>query len=398
MASMLDALRELVSPAIISDAARQTGESEAALSSGFSAAVPTIATAIANRSGDHSFMKDLFTLAASTSVGASPPRAASGVAAPAIDTTTPSGAWLSGLFGKNLSGVVDSIARYTGMRSSSAASILSMCAPLVLGYIGKLIRSENLTVSDLADTFRDQRAQFASALPPGFELPSFLRTPAAAAHSVDTARRTAMRDRLEPARIDWAIPTMAVLAALGIGGVMWYMSHKPAPQARVEFREPASTAVGTAGSIGRSITRSLPGNVNITIPSGGAEDRLARYLASGAAGRTSVAVDRIGFDRGSAVLTPESREQLDNLAIILRAYPKAAVTVSGHTDNVGNDAANMALSKARAEAVASRFTGAGIATERVHAEGFGSSQPVASNATEEGRTQNRRVVLDVTVR
>ena len=74
------------------------------------------------------------------------------------------------------------------------------------------------------------------------------------------------------------------------------------------------------------------------------------------------------------------------------------MTIGGYTDNEGSESANMALSKARAEAVAGRLTAAGVSAERVHPEGFGSQKPLGSNTTDTGRAENRRVVLQVNVR
>jgi len=104
------------------------------------------------------------------------------------------------------------------------------------------------------------------------------------------------------------------------------------------------------------------------------------------------------MDSGSAVLSPEARDQIDNIATILRAYPRATVTIAGYTDKEGSETANMALSKARAEAVAGKLTAAGVSAERVHPEGFGSQRPMGSNTTDSGRAENRRVVLQVNVR
>jgi len=122
------------------------------------------------------------------------------------------------------------------------------------------------------------------------------------------------------------------------------------------------------------------------------------YLTSAVSGATTVDFDRISFETGSAKLTAESTEQLHNIATILRAYPKATVMVSGHTDNVGNEQANRNLSTARAKAVANSLTSDGVEFNRVSAEGYGSQKPVANNSTEAGRAQNRRVTLEVAVR
>jgi outer membrane protein OmpA-like peptidoglycan-associated protein len=135
--------------------------------------------------------------------------------------------------------------------------------------------------------------------------------------------------------------------------------------------------------------------VIITIPRGGTEDRLYNYLSSAGTGGLSVDFDRITFGSGSAVLSSDAREEIDNIATILRAYPNASVIVAGYTDNEGSEHANMALSKARADAVAGRITAKGVSSERVHSEGFGSQKPVGSNSTETGRSENRRVILEV---
>ncbi len=396
MASMLDNIQALVTPAILSRLTGQTGESESAVVKGFGAAIPAMLSTIAGRSDDHGFFRQLADLA--TSTAADPDALRRSAVMPStpsgIDTTTPIGGWLSGLFGHNLSGVTDAIGRYAGIRGSSAGSLLTMAAPLVLGYLGRLMRSDNLSATGLAERLRSEGSQFASALPYGFEMPRIFRAPVEAVHAVEEPRRVAVTREGEGA--GWNLPLMLLLGALAIGGLMWWAARQHEEQARI--RDTMSTAVGTTGTVSGMLTRQLPGNIILRIPAGGAEDRLAMYLGSIASGSTAIEFDRIGFDTGWATRTPQSHEQIGNMAAILRAYPKATVTVSGHTDNRGDDEANLALSRARAESVASALTEAGVAGQRVSAEGYGSKKPVADNSTEQGRAQNRRVVLEVAVK
>jgi len=424
MASMLDSLRELASPAILSIVTRQTNESESAVSRAFSAAIPAIAATIANRCDDGSFMKEVADLASRTASDPDPLKSVTRIASQGgigVDTVTPTGGFLSNLFGNSLSSMTDSISNYAGLRSSSAASILSVAASLVLGYLGRMMRSDNLTTAGLADRLRGMRNQLASAVPIGFEMPEFFHAPFRASRAaVDEAER---RPYVAREAQSWGAPILALIGLLGLGGLIWWAGHRPVvQQSRVETTAPAPTApvapaptpppgpdyssnatgtagtgqVGTTGMMpGERLTRSLPGNVVITIPSGGTEDRLYNYLSSSGTGGTILDLDRVKFDSGSAVLSPDARDQIDNIAVILRAYPNASATIDGYTDNNGSEHANMALSKARADAVAGRLTAKGVQPDRVHAEGFGSQKPAADNATDSGQADNRRVTIEV---
>jgi len=101
----------------------------------------------------------------------------------------------------------------------------------------------------------------------------------------------------------------------------------------------------------------------------------------------------IVFDTAKWDIKPEFDPQLKKVAEFLQAYPDAAAVIEGHTDNMGNDAANIVLSQRRAdsvrEALISRF---GVDGARLSAKGYGPIRPTADNATREGRQKNRRVV------
>jgi outer membrane protein OmpA-like peptidoglycan-associated protein len=390
MATMIDSLRDLASPAVVSALSQHTAETESAVSRGLGAAIPAIASTIANRADDQGFVKNLADLATTIAAGPDPLESARSLASSpmGVDTTNPIGGWLSSLFGRNLTDVTGNVARYAGISGSSAAALFSIAAPLVLRYLGRLMRSESLTSGGLAYLLREQRAQLASSLPSGFTMPGVTEPYEMAPVAV----------KKSPS-IGWSMPLAALLTVLGIGGLLWWARDKPIEVAQVTTVEQPSKPVGTTGTLPGTLPRTVPGNVTPTIPSvGSAEYRLSTYLASAVPGSTTVSFDRIAFESDSAVLTAESSEQLRDIATILRAYPRASVTVAGHTDSVGSEAANEALSRARADTVAARLTADGMPSDRVRAEGYGSQKPVADNSTEAGRAQNRRVELEVSVR
>lgn len=103
----------------------------------------------------------------------------------------------------------------------------------------------------------------------------------------------------------------------------------------------------------------------------------------------------VHFDFDKAVIRADARPVLDEAVSILKREGGIAVIAEGHTDSVGTDAYNQGLSMRRASAVRDYLIQGGIAPARIRVEGHGESRPVASNATDDGRAQNRRVELKV---
>jgi OmpA-OmpF porin, OOP family len=126
---------------------------------------------------------------------------------------------------------------------------------------------------------------------------------------------------------------------------------------------------------------------NIRVAEGG------KKLYDAIAGTGRVATHGILFDTGSDRIRVESTPTLKEIAAMLTAHPDLKLDVEGHTDTVGDAAANQALSERRAEAVVAWLTGQGIAADRLTPKGYGATRPIASNATPEGRQINRRVEL-----
>lgn len=100
-----------------------------------------------------------------------------------------------------------------------------------------------------------------------------------------------------------------------------------------------------------------------------------------------------GFD--SSALNPAFHGTLDRVASTLREYGQTIIEIAGHTDSVGTDSYNQALSVRRAQAVADYLIARGVNRERIIVVGAGETRPVASNDTEAGRAQNRRVEVTI---
>lgn len=109
--------------------------------------------------------------------------------------------------------------------------------------------------------------------------------------------------------------------------------------------------------------------------------------------KPTLVLNDIHFAFDSSKLSADSQQTLSVVAQRLTANPDVAVRVEGHTDSTGTDAYNQRLSQRRADTVASYLSSQGVDSSRLSTVGYGESRPVASNATREGRAQNRRVEI-----
>jgi outer membrane protein OmpA-like peptidoglycan-associated protein len=133
-------------------------------------------------------------------------------------------------------------------------------------------------------------------------------------------------------------------------------------------------------------------------------DRQAHDLAQNIKGAK---VERVGegiqvtfesgllYDFDSDVVKPEARRNLDELARSFEQYPNTDLLIVGHTDSVGADGYNQSLSERRAAAAKRYLTAQGVADGRIRTAGRGETEPVASNGSEGGRQQNRRVEVAI---
>jgi len=109
----------------------------------------------------------------------------------------------------------------------------------------------------------------------------------------------------------------------------------------------------------------------------------------------AIVLRNIFFESNKYELKPESQVELDKIVQLLKDNPTLKIQINGHTDNSGNASDNITLSGNRAKSVTSYLTSKGIDPGRLSSKGWGDTQPVAGNATPEGRAQNRRTELKV---
>ena len=178
-------------------------------------------------------------------------------------------------------------------------------------------------------------------------------------------------------------PSNAMSSATQAADAVGSADERPADRGkRVVASQTSSTVNPTAEERARSGREQLA-----TLPSSGALDLVACQTGLNA----TQAVEKIQFHSGSSRITRSAATVLDRLTPLLRRCPETKVEISSHTDNVGDDEDNRALSRRRAEAVMRYLIREGISAARLSAIGYGAKKPLASNDTEDGRSENRRI-------
>jgi outer membrane protein OmpA-like peptidoglycan-associated protein len=127
-------------------------------------------------------------------------------------------------------------------------------------------------------------------------------------------------------------------------------------------------------NLGNFVVLSLPNGTALHVPQNGVEGRLLAFIRDPNRAPDSTSwfdFDRLLFDSGSATLQPQSNEQLQNIASILRAYPTVHMRIGGYSDNVGVADRNLRMSNDRARSVMDALVNLGIAPDRLDARGFG---------------------------
>ena len=288
---------------------------------------------------------------------------------------------LSSLFGNKTEGLIDQIARFAGLRTGSASSLLALILPLILSLLGRQRATIGQSPSALASLLGEQKGFLSGLLPAG--IGSLMGW---TGYESTRPRETTAYVEPKRERESWFMPLL-VLSAIVLAGLAWLLS-RPSPVREIPVAERPAT---------RMTDLSLPGGMKVSVPEGSLNFNLNQWLA--ASTDTTVpkrfVFDHLNFETGSTKLTQDSIPTVNSLVAILKAYPVVVVRLEGHTDNTGDAAANKKLSLDRAVAVKEIMITGGIADARIGTDGYGEEKPIASNDSEEGRAKNRRTELVV---
>lgn len=407
MPSILDLVRDTVTPEITRTIGTVVGETPDATRDTLRAAVPSVLAGVIDTASTPAGAERVRSLIADGGYGAGTLDHLGSMLGQAgsADTLVKSGTrLLSSLFGSRMDGITDLVANAGGVRRSSASTILGLVAPIVMGVIGKQIAGRGLDASGLLNMLSGQRASILSAAPAGlaalFGMRDLSRGPVepvtpAAATRVQSEPVRVERTEWEPIERDRgpAISRLwpALLAGLAGLGLLFFLTRSREPDV-------ARTATDTpSAAVRQTATVTLPGGGRLDVDQGGFLHQVTSFLADRSSGDVPrrFVFDDLNFESGSTRLTGGSQRTVDALAAVLKAYPSTQVSLEGHTDATGDAAANKKLSIDRAEAVKEMLVRSGVSGDRITVEGYGQERPVASNDSDAGRARNRRTELVV---
>jgi OmpA-OmpF porin, OOP family len=382
--------------------ARFLGESETAVSRGLEFATSAVFDGLHRQTGQPDIMRQVIDLASKAPADIGAALSAGQLGNPNSPLILAGKKLLASVLGQGQEATLSAMGRESGLRPTSAATVLALAAQSVLSYLGARVRNEGMTATSLATFLHSEGSSVRSGSAPEFqEAPSPTRV--TAPMETVTTRRVeidpviAQTVQKERSIWLWLLPLLLILGGL----LLWFLFRpRPATVAEAPAPPPAAAPVAPATpDLGSFVPRQLVDGTMLNIPERGVEGRLLAFIQDPAQKPNKTSwfdFDRLLFATGSATLEPQSMEQLHNIAAILRAYPATHLTIGGYTDKTGDAAQNLKLSQDRADNVTAELVKLGVAADRLIAKGYGEEHPVGDNVTEAGRAQNRRISMLVT--
>ena len=432
--NLLDVIKNYLTPDLISQVSKLIGEDNEKTSKALKSVLPVVLGGLATKTSEPIGAGQLVTLLqngghdgsllTNLSESLSSNESSSGI------LEAGSGI-ISSLFGTKGGTIASAISTVSGVKSTSATSLMNLVAPIVMGAVGKEATAHGgLTASGLTSLLASQKDSILAALPAGLGILLGSSSGLGSLTGVSSGfGGNEDGNKSGGGFPKWLLP---VLIGLGIIGFALYMTkgcgNKVKDEAMATIDSTANlagstvngamgavdsaanavegAASGVASAAGTAVDAvkkmfklKLPNGSEIEVPEGSLEDQIVKFIQDKdkAVDKTLwFNFDRLLFDTGKTTLKPASMEQVEKTIAILNAFPSVKIKIGGYTDNKGDAKANMKLSADRANVVMNALVKGGIDKTRLAAEGYGDQHPVASNDTEEGRSQNRRIAIRVT--
>lgn len=415
--NLVDSVKSLLPNDLLDKAAGTLGEKPENVQQAMGGIIPSILTGVLQKAGSGN-MQGILNMAVEAAKNGIPENLGSligsgeGLAAKGADM-------LKNLFGDKVSAVTNAISGFSGISSKSASSLMSVAAPAAMGVIGRQVTDANLDAGGLVSFLNNQKDAILNALPSGLNIAGVLGMgslsgiagklsdtasgmagkPGNAISDVADAAGAATAKVSSGSR--WLLPLLLILVLIAM---IWYFMNRHSPASTTPTM--ADTVAVTndtpmaMAAAPEQIKVKLPDGKELDAFRGGIEDQLVTFLNdpdSKAGKDVWFDFDNVNFRTGSSDISNESIDQIQNIAAILKAYPKVKIKIGGYTDRTGDSLQNKKLSQDRAASVAAAIKGAGAKASQVTgAEGYGSAfAKAAADVPDAERKKDRHISVSV---
>jgi outer membrane protein OmpA-like peptidoglycan-associated protein len=310
-------------------------------------------------------------------------------------------------------GTVNAIAKSAGVKTASVSQLLDIASIAAFNLLGTLTAENQWSAQQLEDWLRPNRVAAIAAEPLGAPVPNGLVGTPVHAGSPTTwlSSRTNLFlvavSLIAVAELGYIVATRSTstnaetVAAIDGDKLVEGTNSSTSQYTAIPVANILPTKASPKAAV--PVVLKLKDGLRQVIGASSTESKLYQFLIDPGQEvdpvdptKGWIGFDRIYFETNKATLTNESLWQLSNVASILKRFPVAKIKIGGYTDSTGNPINNLRLSKARAEAAKSSLVSLGVPADHLTAVGYGALDNITTNKTEEGRSLNRRVSLQVT--
>ncbi|HVI48382.1 MAG TPA: OmpA family protein [Chitinophaga sp.] len=424
---LLESAKNLFNNNVISQASSQLGESEGGIQKALGGIIPTIFAGLLNKAGSGN-AGGLLDMIKGVAGDASPSAITGALQSGGGGLLAKGGDLLRQLFGDKIGSIAGSLASFAGIKESSANTLLQTAAPAALGVAGQHAIQNNLSADGFVSYLNTQKDKILGAIPGGFNLAGILGLASLGdlgkklgniASGIGSGAANAANATVNTVKQGggsrWLWSLLLILVAIIL---LWYLmkgcgggkhdnaaatdsvtTSQLADSVNMNANGSASTPTTTTETR-ESIQVTLPDGSVLQAYKGGIEDQVVNFLKDDTrkAGKDVwFDFDNLNFKTGSAELTEDSKQQVGNIAAIMKAFPKAKIKIGGYTDRTGDSTLNLKLSGQRAEAVVTALKKLNTdVNQLLGAEGYGSQfAKAAATAPDEERKKDRHISVSI---
>lgn len=404
MSQFYESLKRFVTPAMISKAAGVVDEKEANISTAVSSIFASLLGIMGKKGNSH--LKNILDEGGNLNILKSVELLCE--ENPSENQRKLGDDFLQNILGDKAADFSNSIAKYAGISKVAVNRLVSMLAPIVVGYFGKKVAVDGWSMQKIQHEIQNQKNSFIGLIPDDLAR-SF------GISKVATNGSEPQKPAKKNGWITWAIIVLLLLLALFLwrscrsgnstintqSMVIDTIRQAPSNVSTASYTDDTQSAnVGTATRAVTAVT--LPNGTVLNIYRDGTEEMMLKYLNSDEYKKATdkdlqnrwFEFDNISFELGSGSKLKSGSNQLENIISILKNHKDAKIAIAGFADRTGGEEINMELSQERAQTIEKIFDDAGVGSQVVKAKGFGDEYAkYKASAPESDRAKDRDIAL-----